>query len=188
MKKQGRLLISFIVLVVLAGVYAYAKKIPAKTEVNNDTAVIEILKVSKDNIIEINIQSAAIKFTISKEGTQWKVVGNSIAVDQTLAENLIRSLSVITAERLIVESGADLQQYGLKEPSRTITITLDNGVKQTVELGDKAPGGNSYYLKMRDNSKVYTVSTIFADDTDVTPEKLKAVSDLTQQGQTNTIK
>ena len=58
---------------------------------------------------------------------------------------------------LIEEKPADLKQFGLAEPEAQITATEKNGKTDTVLLGDQTPTGDSAYVMVSGDSKVYSV-------------------------------
>ena len=50
-----------------------------------------------------------------------------------------------------------LELYGLDEPRMHIDLTLDNGNNIRIEIGDRTPNGQGYYIKLADSKDVYTV-------------------------------
>lgn len=63
------------------------------------------------------------------------------------------------AERLIAAAATDkqLESYGLKAPRMKIELTLKNEDTILVDIGDRTPDGQTYYIKKRDSQAVYTV-------------------------------
>ena len=63
------------------------------------------------------------------------------------------------AMRLIIQNAtsAQLQQYGFNTPTMTLKLTLDDGTVYNVLVGDSNPNAAATYVKLTDNSDVYTV-------------------------------
>jgi len=74
-------------------------------------------------------------------------------------------LSGPAAARIIAEQATDqqLELYGLDEPGMQIDLTLDNGDKTRIEIGDNTPNGQGYYIRRADSIDVYTVDYTWYD-------------------------
>jgi len=51
----------------------------------------------------------------------------------------------------------ELAGYGFAPPSMRITLTTEDGEITNIEVGDAAPSGTSYYLRLAESRNVYTV-------------------------------
>lgn len=69
------------------------------------------------------------------------------------------------AERVIVEeaTGEQLQVFGLSEPHMIIGLSLVDGSRIDIEIGDTTPDRQSYYVKLKDSNRVYTVDYTWHD-------------------------
>lgn len=161
MKKVWRLLSMLIVLIVLVGIYIFAKDTPKKEETANNTEVktIELLKLEKDKIKKVAIKSQDNEITIEKQGDKWGVTGTQFPIKQDSLNNVVTTLSSLNADKLIAENPSDLQQYGLDKGNAIVTATMDNGEEKTVVLGNETPGGSSSYVMLKGVNNVYTVSS-----------------------------
>lgn len=74
-------------------------------------------------------------------------------------------LSGPAADRLITEESTNeqLEIYGLADPRMEINIGLENGDTFNIEVGDVTPGGQTYYVKLANSRKVYTVDYTWYD-------------------------
>lgn len=63
----------------------------------------------------------------------------------------------LIGKSLVSENSGDLALYGLDKPSATIEATLTDGSKNTILVGDAAPGSEGYYVTA-DSQKTYLVS------------------------------
>lgn len=63
------------------------------------------------------------------------------------------------ADRIITENATDEQLgiYGLKNPKMEIKLTLTSNEVMKIDVGDKTPNGNNYYVKAPDSNAVATV-------------------------------
>ncbi len=68
-------------------------------------------------------------------------------------------LSAPEAERRIAEhaTGAQLVAYGLNVPSITMSLTLVTGRTIQIEVGDRTPDGQAYYIRLAEAREVYAV-------------------------------
>jgi hypothetical protein len=63
------------------------------------------------------------------------------------------------ADRIIAKDASPekLAEFGLDEPSLIITLSLENGKVITIDIGDAAPNGITYYVKAPNTSDVALV-------------------------------
>ncbi len=113
----------------------------------------------KDKIVKIVLGGRAEgTLTLQKKNGAWvtdpPVVG---ALDTSNTDDLLSSFSALTAERTIDENPTDLAKYGLNPPQATATATWEDGTTHTLYLGNKTDAGNTYYLQVKGDLKVYTV-------------------------------
>ncbi|MBI4302194.1 MAG: DUF4340 domain-containing protein [Chloroflexi bacterium] len=66
-------------------------------------------------------------------------------------------------KRLIAENPEDLVPFGLEPPQMEIVVTLKEGKKVDILVGDKSPDGQYYYLKLRDFLPVYLIDVGWGD-------------------------
>lgn len=185
MKKSQKLFSGFIILAVLLGIYIHAKDVPQESNTDNQAVSIEVVKIDKAKIKQIDIKSAASEFSLSKEGGKWKISGENSELNESVMNSILESLSTINAERLISEASSDLGEYGLDHPDKIITVKLDSGEQKIIEVGAKTLRGYSYYLKIKDISRIYTVSSSYVDDFNITPDSINAGSETSNQDQSN---
>jgi hypothetical protein len=166
------------VLVVLGGlVGGYFWLTRPKPAPKLDTAArTELSKGDKDKIVKIVLTDRSEgTLTLVKKGTAtesgaaqtppdattlWSFVPPAPAVfhlDSSSLDDLLYSFSALQAERTIDENPKDLAVYGLKPPRAVAVGTFSDGSEHTLYLGDKSPAGNTYYLQVKGDPKVYTV-------------------------------
>lgn len=69
------------------------------------------------------------------------------------------------ADRRIADHATDeqLSVYGLNDPDMTIGLTLKNGHTLTIEVGDRTPDSQAYYLRLADAQDIYTIHYTWRD-------------------------
>ena len=82
-----------------------------------------------------------------------------VTLDPDAVDSLAGMFASLTAESLVDEKPTDLGQFGLQPPRAEGTGTFSDGSTHTLLLGDKTPGGGSYYMQVKGNPGVYTVFT-----------------------------
>ncbi|WP_186578221.1 DUF4340 domain-containing protein [Aquibacillus kalidii] len=78
------------------------------------------------------------------------------SVQYNKLENILLGVNELELEEIMVEGVDDLQSYGLDDVNFTISLQSDSD-QDTILIGSPA-GGNTYYAKMKDDDKVFTIS------------------------------
>lgn len=71
--------------------------------------------------------------------------------------SMMYTVSSITATSKIEENPKDLSDYGLDDPSFSLTVGFTDGSSTTVFLGNQTPILNNYYAKTDHDNTVYTI-------------------------------
>jgi hypothetical protein len=157
-KRVWTLIAVLVVLGALIGGYFWVTR-PKPAPVSTEAPKAELSKGDKDAIVKVVLtERAEGTLTFEKKGTDWSVtpaLGGTL--DASLMDDLLYSFSSLMAERTIEENPTDLAQYGLKPPRATGIATWADGSARTLYLGDKTASGNTYYLQVKGDPKVYTV-------------------------------
>ncbi len=152
-----------VAVVVLAGLVAfywfYERKTEPKPE--GEREKVTVLAVDKAKAKELTLASNGTTIKVVKEGGAWKVVSPFVApADSSAVEAMLSSLGKLEADEVVVEQTSDLAQYGLAQPSRTVTALVEGGKQPlTVQFGAKAPDNSSVYAKTPGSPKVYLVAS-----------------------------
>jgi len=180
MRKSRNIIILLVVLGILTGSYFFLSNRPEPEEPDaNDK--IPVLKLNKDDIVKMEIKNESGELTFNKvekeveeekDGKKEKVKKSVWEVDYpyevTLREirvdDLAYSFANLEAERIIEEETPDdLSPYGLDNPQATGKVTLKDGTVEVLYLGNSTPIGNTYYLMLEGDPKVYEVWTNHGD-------------------------
>lgn len=104
---------------------------------------------------------------VLENGTWYLASDKSLAIDQDIVASLIAKAATVTSNKEIA-GVTDFAQYGLDHPSLTIEITLNDGTKTTIYVGDYNSVSSLYYARIGDSANVYmitaTLSTSFGVD------------------------
>jgi hypothetical protein len=110
-----------------------------------------------------------------KEGSFWKLTAPFTApADTTAVEQLLTSLEKLEADELVADQVTDFAQYGLVEPSRTVSATVEGASGPlAVDFGAKSPDGGSVYARKPGEAKVYLVPSWVESTFDKKPFDLR---------------
>ncbi|MCC8169635.1 MAG: DUF4340 domain-containing protein [Oscillospiraceae bacterium] len=78
-------------------------------------------------------------------------------IDKSKAYTLVSTVSKIISKNKIEENPSDLSEYGLSEPSVTVTIKKNSGEENTLYVGDKSPTLGEYFIILDGDNTVYTL-------------------------------
>lgn len=175
MSKSKNIIILVIVLGLLAGSYLFLANRPEPETEEPQSEKVTILDFDKNEITKMELKSINGELTFNKvekeveeekDGEKQKVTKSmweveyphEIELKQMSVDDIAYSFASLQAERVIEEERPDdLAAYGLEEPQAVAQATLKDGSKQILYLGDRTPSGNTYYLMMEGDPKVYEV-------------------------------
>ncbi len=108
--------------------------------------------------------SAASSSASAAETIEWSLVKPSgVAYSASALKLKTDYLLKITASAEISTEGGDPAEYGLDEPSATITITKTSGEAVTVLYGDKTVGDSGYYVMVEGSPRICMTSSYIGD-------------------------
>lgn len=158
------ILILLAVLVVLGGVYYFVGR-PAPAE--SGTPKVYVWSIQDSDLSHIIISLPAegksesfVKITNGDKFPWFFDDAVNSPVDTTRwGGGIPLLLSGPGADRIITESATDEQFriYGLDNPRMRITLTLTSNEIMYIDVGDRTPNGNNYYVKAPDSNAVATV-------------------------------
>jgi hypothetical protein len=165
-----------VVLLVVAGLFAYIWFVDRKKEPAGETKKETILTVDKAKAKEISIEATGQDtIRLVKEGTSWKVTSPFEApADDSAVSSMLTSLEKLEADEVVVEKATDVAQYGLKSPKRKVSVVVEGEAQpRVVEFGDQSPGGSAVYARTPSSPRVFTVATWVEGSFDKKPFDLR---------------
>ncbi len=157
--KKGKTIIALLgVLIILLVSYVCVKGIPKKNNENkNLSQSIQIINLNQNEITKVILTIDKNIITLEKNEKEWTVADSDFKLDQNELNSLVNCFTPMYAERVIEDAAKELDKYGLKNPFATAAVILKDGTKKELYLGSKTHVGNSYYLMISGDTKVYAV-------------------------------
>lgn len=162
-KKTANLVGAVVVLAVLSGAYAgvrfYAEKQEEKEQESEETETVKLMSIGTDDMKSLGFFIDNHEVTFEKDGDDWiKSDEKDFPVNQDKLTEAAGTLYSVEADRAL-EDVEDLSEYGLDDPSNTITVTTEEE-KTVLQVGEKNTSTGQYYIKMEgDDSTVYVVES-----------------------------
>ncbi|HEX3029275.1 MAG TPA: DUF4340 domain-containing protein [Clostridia bacterium] len=171
MKLYRNAIILVIVLGLLVGAYMiFGKNKKESSSVQGTTTVSETNKAEKvfstdtEKITEFTVQNKNGTFVFNKKGDSWEYPAGEkgFRLSSEKVEAMVSSIADVDSEEVIEKNATDLAQYGLNNPIN-VTIKTKNGKTTILQIGSATSSGDTYYIKLKDSSKVYTVGSYACD-------------------------
>ena len=163
MQKMRQLIVATFVLLVLSGtLYWSNRRKPASDSVNASpsTTNAKVISLTQDDISKLEIKKKdGDDVVLNRAGaSNWKITSpKPLVADQESVSTILYNLSPMDGATLIDDKAADLKQFGLAEPEAQVSATGKDGKTQTILVGDETPTGDSAYVMLSGDSKVYSV-------------------------------
>src|SRR5262249_34889318 len=175
-KPQG-LLIAVAVLAALGGgVYWSNKSKEAADKAPPKDAPPKVLTIPDDQFKGIRIQKTGGPATVvqKSDAGKWQITEpKPLAADQDSVSSMVSTLSALTSDRLIEDKAADLAPYGLASPSVEVIVTKKDGKTEDLLLGDDTPTGGGAFVKLKNDPRVFSVSSSVRSSVDKTSKDLR---------------
>ena len=162
-KKSMNLITAVAVLVVLSGAYVGVKTYVAKQEekenAEEEEEKTQVFSISSEDVQSIKFVIDKKEVTFEKNNDEWvKSDEKDFPVDQDKLIEAIGSLNNVEADR-VLDNVTDTTEYGLDDPTNTITITDKDGKETVLHVGMENASTSQYYVENgEDESKIYVVA------------------------------
>jgi Domain of unknown function (DUF4340) len=166
MKTRG-LIIAAIVLAALLGLLYWSNR--HKPSETTDTALPspsepapKILALNEGDISKVELRKkGGDQIVIAKDSSgKWQITSpKQMGVDESAVSSMLSSLSSVNSERLVEEKAADVDRYGLTQPTLEVTIADKNNATHKLLIGDDTPTGNGAYVQLAGDPRVFTVAS-----------------------------
>jgi hypothetical protein len=169
--KTRNLISAALVLCALAGVLYWSehRKTPdANATVSADTPP-TILKLDEAAITKLSLKkkdSDPLVLEKDASGT-WRIAApKPFGADQSTVSSAVSALSSLNSDRLVEEKASDLNRYGLQNPALDVDVVEKSNKTHELLLGDETPTGSAVYAKLKDDPRVFTVSSYVKSNVD----------------------
>lgn len=160
MKRRRTTLIVLAVLTVLLAVLYAGLKLSAAPEEDTDAPdTATLISVDREQVQTISYTCGETQITLVKAGEVWQLQGDpDFPLDTQQAGMMLGSICSVTSN-VPVAAGGDDALFGLDEPSAIITVTLADGTRHTLTLGDLNGFNDRYYARVDGVDGVYMVES-----------------------------
>jgi hypothetical protein len=165
MMKMRQLLVATVVLAALAATLYWSNhRKPAADSVSASPSATNarVVALTQSEITKLEVKKKSgddvVLDRASTNMLNWKITSpKPLVADQESVSTILYNLSPMDGATLIADKPADLRQFGLADPEAQVSATLKDGKTSTVLLGDETPTGDSAYVMVAGDSKVYSV-------------------------------
>lgn len=117
----------------------------------------KIFQVKEDDVTEMSLTKGKEEIRLVKKGRDWNLAKPlESRADQTTVDAMLVSLANLQKERDLGPQ-ADLKNFGLATPFLVLSFTVQ-GRPHRLVMGNKAPGGRSYYVLKDQDPDVLLIS------------------------------
>lgn len=164
MKKQKKQLIILLVLLVLSiGAFYAITYLLNTVEKTQEISNILVFKNDVSTVSEVSYTANGTAVTLVKDNDNWILKDDQkFELDQDKAAEIVSYCTNLNA-REAIETDSELSEYGLDNPSYTITYTLTDGTKGSYSIGDYFEIEGTYFAKVDGDDKIYKITNYYVD-------------------------
>lgn len=172
-KQRKQFIITIVILLVLLlayiGIHVYNQKQEEKKEKEEKENEVTVTELDTDDVTAFSYQVSGETLSFTKDGDEWVYdQDTSQDLDEDVVNGMIEKAASLTADDSFDDYDS-LADYGLDQPSNTITLTTKESTT-TLYLGNQNAMTSQYYLMTGDGETVYavdnTLSTTFSKTVD----------------------
>ncbi len=173
--RKIRLLVMLVCLALAVAAYLAARGSKEQDEDDGqETESYQVTNIDTSQVTEIGIINGDSTTNLVREEDQWKSLeDDSVTIDADSVDSFLTAAGAITSETQI-EKVEDFDQYGLEEPILNITLQWDSNM-YTLRVGDYNSIIGCYYIRVNEESTVYTVSSSVYYSLNKTLENFEAI-------------
>jgi hypothetical protein len=176
--KLNSLSIAAVVLLALTGVLYWSnhhKPSEESAKISADTPP-AILKLDQNSITKIELKkkgSEPVLLTKASSG-DWQITEpKPYGADQSAVSGMLSTLSSLNSDRVVEDKAADLNAFGLQQPSLEVDLTEKDNKSQKLLLGDQTPASSGVYAMLQGDPRVFTIASYNKTSIDKTLNDLR---------------
>lgn len=162
MKLYRNILIVVLVIAALCGAFYFVitlvpnnAEIPA-TETPATDNQLYAYQTAMENVVALHIKNPTEEYTLTQKKGAWVLNEDAtLALDQQTVQNLVYSCASVSVKSVVNETSEDTTSYGFDAPTGTIVLTLKDGSKKTISIGNPSLDAANYYISISDDPKIY---------------------------------
>ena len=174
-----RLLIAAIVVAALGGAVWWSnhrKAAEAAKPAVADTNSPKVLAVPEDQVTQLEFDRKGEPPAVAKkdQSGKWELTApKPLPADSDAVQGVTSTITSLSADSVVDDKPANLDQFGLGEPAFALKVTTKDGKTRQLQLGDEAPTSGLVYAKVEGDPKVYALSTSMKTSLDKTWRDLR---------------
>ena len=192
MKRNIIMLVAAVVaLALLAGGYFFLQKWEPNSEDENSSEALlgqneeteYLINTDYSEIASVTVNNGEETYTV-KNGENPSIEGySSHIIDSSKLSSLIYSSSSVAISHKIKGKGDSLSLYGLDSPEKWVLISMKDGTKYKLVIGNSANFEGEYYAMLEGEDFVCTVSSYDIESLMKSPSEMRSMDICTLDGQ-----
>ncbi len=164
--KPRSLIVAAVVLAALSGAVWWAKKHPesgTSSSTPATPAAPKLADVPQAKVKQIDIsKKGGQTLTLEAKNGRWFITApDQYPADQEAVTSLLSAMSPLNADTVVEEKPASVEQFGLKDPSITVTLHETDGKTDQFFIGADVPATSLVYVRVGSKPAVYAVANTF---------------------------
>lgn len=174
-KDKKGLMVAFLVLFLLLGVYFLLKSLNLEKEPETANAVKTVFEMNAEDISEIQIEYDGNRYTFSHGDDKWSYEEDELfPLSEAAVLDIVSGVTSVEASRELDDPG-ELSEYGLDNPVVQVRVKDTGGKEVLLKFGNDNESLGSSYMKKDEEKTVYLV------DSSVKEKFCRDISDLAEK-------
>lgn len=157
---EGRRIAVFAVLALLLGSYTYLSTPTAEVTVGEEAAQRQVLEFDPQAVVQVEVFSEGERLVCQRTPEGWQVEPNQGKIQPGAMLDFLRNLEGLVEVGEVSTGGRGLLEYGLDQPTTRISLGLEGGTAQVLDLGQHNPSHTSVYAQVDDTPRVVLVGSV----------------------------
>ena len=158
-KNKKGLMVAFLVLFLLLGVYFLLKSLNLEEEPETANAVKTVFEMNAEDISEIQIEYDGNSYTFSHGDDKWSYEEDELfPLSEAAVLDIVSGVTSVEASRELDDPG-ELSEYGLDNPVVQVRVKDTEGKEVLLKFGNDNESLGSSYMKKDEEKTVYLVDS-----------------------------
>ncbi len=175
--KPRSLVVAALILIALSGAVWWAKKHPESgTAATPATpAAVKLADIPQSQVKGIEIaKKGAAPLALQAANGRWAITSpDQYPADQEAVTTLLSAVSPLNADTVVDEKPKNVEQFGLNDPTITVTLHETNGKTDQFFIGSDVPANSLVYARLGSKPAVYAVASTFKTSIDKSENDLR---------------